>query len=87
MLLVFMICGGIVVNNILDPGPASAKILSIAIIYGFSVAVSMYATANTSGTSNALFLDSPFAASIFRSASRARWPFESSVDIGRHDHV
>jgi hypothetical protein len=50
MMLVFMICGGIVVNNIYDVGPTAAKILCVAIMYGFVTAVLMYATANTSGT-------------------------------------
>jgi aquaporin related protein len=49
MMLVFMVCGGVVVNNIVDDGPTAGKILSIAFMYGFTVAVMVYATANTSG--------------------------------------
>jgi len=49
LLLVFMVCGGVVVNNLNDTGPTAAKILSQAMMYGLTMMVLVWATANTSG--------------------------------------
>jgi len=49
MMFVFLVCGGVVVNNIVDKGPTAAKIISVAANFGFTIAVMVYITANTSG--------------------------------------